>query len=266
MPELHTFSRSAQQLARNPLGVIALFIVLIYGFASSVVGLSGLQAGERAPIVWFLVVFPVLVLGVFSWLVSRHHTKLYSPSDYRQDSSFIEASVEQLEVAAALGAATARRLETEGHPDETAHEARKTVNRVARLITPTALLSARARRILWVDAHMNDSVFEREALQALGFAVVVAQTTQEAIAAFEREAFDIVVSDMCRPPDLRAGFTLLSQLRNYNIPVAYILYTRATTPDQQSEAWKRGALGIINRPGDLVALIIQTTASDADAA
>src|SRR5437868_1744622 len=135
MSGLHTISKSAQQLARNPLGVIALFIVLIYGFASSVVGLSGLQPGERVPIVWFLVVFPVLVLGVFSWLVSRHHTKLYSPSDYRQDSSFIEASVEQLEVAAALGAATARRLETEGHRDETALEARKTVNRVARLIT-----------------------------------------------------------------------------------------------------------------------------------
>jgi DNA-binding NtrC family response regulator len=95
---------------------------------------------------------------------------------------------------------------------------------------------------------------------------VVARTTQEAIAAVEQEAFDVVVSDMCRPPDLRAGFTLLSRLRNYNVAVPYILYSRVTTPDQQAEAWKRGALGIVSRPGDLVAQIIETTASVANAA
>ena len=41
------------------------------------------------PIVWFLVVFPVLVLFVFGWLVSRHHWKLYSPADFRDDEGFI---------------------------------------------------------------------------------------------------------------------------------------------------------------------------------
>jgi hypothetical protein len=165
MSGLQTIATSARQLARNPLGVIALFIVLIYAFASSVVGLGSLQPSERVPIVWFLVIFPVLVLGVFTWLVSQHHTKLYSPSDYRQDSSFIEASVEQLEVAAALGAATARRQETDAGPDETALEARTTANRVARLITPKTLLFTRARKLLWVEDDVDASVFERKALQ-----------------------------------------------------------------------------------------------------
>lgn len=89
---LKEFGETAKGLARNPLGIIALFIVLIYGFAALVVGFSGqLQASERIPIVWFLVVFPVIVLAVFAWLVSKHHRKLYAPSDFKDETHFIEA-------------------------------------------------------------------------------------------------------------------------------------------------------------------------------
>jgi CheY-like chemotaxis protein len=266
MTGLQGFTTSARQLARNPLGVIALFIVLIYAFASSLVGLSSLQPTERLPVIWFLVLFPVLVLGVFAWLVSRHHAKLYSPADYRRDSAFIRASGEQLEVAVALGAASARYQDTSADPEETGREARRLANRVARLITPATLLNARTRRILWVEDRNEAGTFEREALQSLGFVVVVAGTTAEAIAAVERDGFDVIVSDMCRPPDFRAGFTLLGQLRRYNIAVPYILYSRAATPDQQAEAWKRGASGLVSRPSDLVALVIESVASATNAA
>lgn len=90
------FPYKAKGLARNPLGIIALFIVLIYGFASLVVGFSGnLQPVERLPIVWFLVVFPVVVLTVFSWLVSQHHEKLYAPRDYSSDDAFLRGISER---------------------------------------------------------------------------------------------------------------------------------------------------------------------------
>lgn len=91
------FGKTAQGLAKNPLGIIALFIVLIYGFACLVVGVSGhLQSIERLPIIWFMVIFPVIVLGVFAWLVSRHHKKLYAPSDYKDESHFLENSSPEL--------------------------------------------------------------------------------------------------------------------------------------------------------------------------
>lgn len=86
---LATFSDSAKGLAKNPLGIIALFIVLVYGFAALVVGASRLEAGERLPLIWFLVIFPVLVLAVFGWLVSCHHTKLFAPADYKDESNFV---------------------------------------------------------------------------------------------------------------------------------------------------------------------------------
>ena len=36
------------------------------------------------------ILFPVIVLGAFLWLVVKHHKKLYAPSDYRDDKSFLE--------------------------------------------------------------------------------------------------------------------------------------------------------------------------------
>ncbi len=67
------FLSTAQNLARNPLGIIALFIVLVYGIAALVFGFAAtnLDGTERLPIVWFLVLFPVLVLAAFYRLVTE---------------------------------------------------------------------------------------------------------------------------------------------------------------------------------------------------
>jgi hypothetical protein len=81
-------------LSKSPLGIIALFIVLVYGFASLVVGASeSIIAEERVIIVYFMVSFPVLVLAMFGWLVSKHHQKLYTPNDYKNPDSFFDVFV-----------------------------------------------------------------------------------------------------------------------------------------------------------------------------
>jgi hypothetical protein len=84
------FGNTAKKLTHNPLGIIALFIVLVYAFASLVVGFgANLEQTQKTPLIWFLVLFPVLVLLVFAWLVSRHHMKLYAPTDYRDEKLFV---------------------------------------------------------------------------------------------------------------------------------------------------------------------------------
>ena len=94
---LDTIAKSAKDLSRNPLGIIALFIVLVYGFACLLFGFSAatLAGSERLPLIWFVIIFPALVLFMFGWLVSNHHDKLYSPSDYRNDESFLKTTVQQ---------------------------------------------------------------------------------------------------------------------------------------------------------------------------
>lgn len=84
------FAEAAKALTKNPLGIIGLFIVLVYGFACLVLGFSGknLQPDERSPLIWFLVLFPGLILAAFYRLVTNHHKKLYAPSDYRDEKLF----------------------------------------------------------------------------------------------------------------------------------------------------------------------------------
>jgi sugar phosphate permease len=69
------FLTNSKGLAKNPLGIIALFISLIYGFACLVLGISGtsLKENERLILIIFLVVFPIIILVSFVFLVTRHY-------------------------------------------------------------------------------------------------------------------------------------------------------------------------------------------------
>lgn len=82
--------QSAAKLSRNPLGIIALFILLIYGLATTLFGCVGssLTEGQKWWFVIFLVIFPIIVLASFVYLVVKHHPKLYAPGDFRDESNF----------------------------------------------------------------------------------------------------------------------------------------------------------------------------------
>lgn len=84
------FGQTAVKLSQGPLGIIALFIVLIHAFASLVLGLAtDIGEGNRSVLVWFLVLFPVGVFGVFAWIVSTRHLTLYPPQAFREEEHFV---------------------------------------------------------------------------------------------------------------------------------------------------------------------------------
>jgi hypothetical protein len=90
---IKNFTANTKGLTKNPLGIIALFVSLIYGFAclvlsTSISNLHGVN--ERLPLIWFIIAFPLIILIAFIFLVVKHHEKLYSPSDYRADEAFIQ--------------------------------------------------------------------------------------------------------------------------------------------------------------------------------
>jgi hypothetical protein len=86
LPEI----KDSKTLTRNPLGIIALFISLIYGFACLVLGLSGqnFPPEDRTHLVYFLIGFPILILLSFVFLVVKHHNKLYAPADFKDERNF----------------------------------------------------------------------------------------------------------------------------------------------------------------------------------
>jgi cytochrome c oxidase subunit IV len=86
--QVEGFGKVAAGLARNPLGIIALFIVLVYGFACLVTAFAGsFSEVERLPLIYFLVTFPILVLCIFSWLVSRHSGTQLSPHFFERQNA-----------------------------------------------------------------------------------------------------------------------------------------------------------------------------------
>jgi hypothetical protein len=78
---------------------------------------------ERTSLIAFLVVFPVIVLVTFTWLVVKHHTKLYGPGDYKNEVHFVQLNAEdqrrkleeEIDETEALSAST--------RPDERASDA-----------------------------------------------------------------------------------------------------------------------------------------------
>ncbi|NUU43066.1 hypothetical protein [Tardiphaga robiniae] len=147
---------------RNPLSIVALFISLIYGMSALLFGTSvaRLSPGNQSVMVWFIVIFPFAVLGVFAWLVAKHHQKLYGPSDYRSEDVF--ASTFQPATAKEI----ARKLEADVKTQhEEAAEGSEIAGREGAVIKPGPLqfkIKSEAIRSAYILENLALQRLERE--------------------------------------------------------------------------------------------------------
>ena len=114
----------------------------------------------------------------------------------------------------------------------------------------------RSPQLLWVDDYPSNNRNERRALQALGMFVEAAISTEDALARIDQHGqYDVIISDMGRPPDARAGYTLLSALRERGDRTPYVIYASSREPEHFNEAVTNGAVGCTNVPSELVELV-----------
>ena len=87
------------KLTKNPLGIIALFILLTYGITSIVFGIvnNNITEYQKWAFVVFIILFPIIVLITFYRLVTKYHTHLYSPGEYRNEEYFLGITDKKLE-------------------------------------------------------------------------------------------------------------------------------------------------------------------------
>jgi hypothetical protein len=83
------FGEIAFKLSRNPLGVLSLAFVLVYGIAGYICTSTSLQEDDRRILIWFTVFFPLIILITFYRLVTEHSTKLFAPGDFSVESNFL---------------------------------------------------------------------------------------------------------------------------------------------------------------------------------
>jgi CheY-like chemotaxis protein len=157
-----------------------------------------------------------------------------------------------------------RRVEgQDGMPLRLPEAIAKTLQLLA-LISPsqeaTALRSATAAKrtggsVLWVDENPSNNFYERRTLEGAGITITLSTSTDDALGKLVRNRFDVIISDMSRPPDNLAGFTLLEEVRKLGKVVPFVLYTSSRQPKQVAEAKQRGAFGQTNSPNELFTMV-----------
>lgn len=246
--DVKNFGTTAKSLARNPLGIIALFIVLVYGFASLVTAFAGsFTAAERIPLIYFLIGFPVLVLGVFAWLVSKHSGKLFAPSDFKDEENYVKM---QMAVVASLTAATSK-------GDAPASEAQlHKIVEVVRAAGPAAGTGDGWRNhILWVDDRPENNTYERQAFEAMGLRFTLALSTDEAFERLAQVQFAAIISDMGRREGPREGYILLDRLRKEGDRTPLFFYAASNAPEHKRETRLHGGQGCTNNAEELFEMV-----------
>jgi len=237
-------------LARNPLGIIALFIALVYALASLVAIYAGnLASNERLPLIYFLILFPVLVLGVFVWLVIRHSEKLYSPSDFKDEENYMKLRAAVLMGAAAEGA-KAQKAESDARIPDIADFIQN--------VNPTQRkYRARLRnQILWVDDNPENNTYVLEAFEAMGLQITLALSTKEAFEKLSQIRYATVISDMKRREGPREGYVLLDGLREKGDLTPVFFYSSWVEPEHRQETFKHGGQGCTDDPQELFEMVI----------
>jgi CheY-like chemotaxis protein len=250
MSELDSFGKTARDLSKNPLGIIALFIVLVYAMASLVL-IEGnkLTTHERDHFVWFLVAYPVLVILLFSWLVIRHVEKLYAPADFKDQSHWMEL---RMRAAVAVGAASSQDKESDW-PD---------VNRLANVISDATYETngdkPRLRALLWVDDRAERSnAFARTAFESLGWGITLVRSTDEAMNELQQHSYDAIISDMRRPEGDREGHRLLKLVREAGINTPFYIHSGENSADLVSDTMRLGGNGHTSSAGNLFEMVVR---------
>jgi CheY-like chemotaxis protein len=162
----------------------------------------------------------------------------------------------QAEAASALAVAAVSRSEAGATPDATARDARAAFDVVAETVTPRAIRRAARSTVLWVDDNPTNNTYERKALEALGVTFVLAKSTDEALDKLRPQSIDLIISDMGRPSDSQAGYTLLDKLRASGDRTPFVIYAGSRASEHRAEARRRGAIGCTNRPDELFEMVL----------
>lgn len=252
--QVKSFAESAKGFTNSPLGIIALFIVLVYGFATLAVSFGSNLSGHIAPLIYFLVIFPVIVFIGFLWLVSKHHDKIYGPSDFKNEENFLKM---RMSAVASLAAATAKQTEGSNH-ESTEQQLNSIVELVSKTRPQKIKESGRnwKNKILWVDDSPENNIYERKAFESQGIEFSLALSTNEAIEILKNNKYAAIISDMGRKEGSQEGYVLLEKIRKLGLQTPFFIYAGSNAPEHKMMALERGAQGSTNRAQELFEMVM----------
>ena len=97
------------------------------------------------------------------------------------------------------------------------------------------------KSILWVDDNPNNNSLAVRALRKYGLEVEQVLSTEAAMEVLGRQRLDLVISDMGRAANMRAGYELLDAVRSRGISTPFFIFAGDDKPEFRREAKSRGA-------------------------
>ena len=205
--------------------------------------------------------WPVIVLLVIVYFGTplKRFLRDVGEFTFKAGTAGLEATArrQQFEAAALLGAASAKSGTPPTEklvPDE--EKAREIASVVSQAVRPRIIRRLSEASVLWVDDNPSNNLYERRALEALGIRFTISTYTEDALEKMRPNRYDAIISDMGRPPDDRAGYTLLAEKQKLGDKAPLIIYSSSNLPEHKAEARRRGAFGGTNNPQELFQLVI----------
>lgn len=200
-----------------------------------------------------VVVWPIILILLFMRLEPQIK-KMMGEKDIQIKAAGFEASFTrpQIEAAAALGAASARKTDSGETEIASPSDVADTLARA--LPDAKAQESLSSARVLWVDDRPENNRYERASLEALGVTFDLSLSTEDALTKLRARNYDLIISDMGRPPDPQAGYTLLDRLRASGDQTPYIIYAGSRLPEHVAQAKEHGAVGCTNSARELISM------------
>ena len=137
---------------------------------------------------------------------------------------------------------------------------------VERAFSPTTLDNMIGKSVLWVDDNPANNELAVRAFRKFRLDVEQVISTDAALAALSRRNFDLVISDMGRGEDMRAGYDLLARIRSLGSKVPFFIFAGLDTPKYRREAAELGAQLSTNDMLELVDSTVKYLGTDPEGA
>jgi CheY-like chemotaxis protein len=144
----------------------------------------------------------------------------------------------------------------EASPLSMVEKTRDAAKSITRLITPKTSQQLSEAWVLWVDDRPWKNTNVKQALEALGIQFTLSKSTEEALQRISLKDYNVIISDMERPADKRAGYTLWEKLKEKHITTPFIIYSSQRGSSQLAEDLRSGVYGASNSALELLELVV----------
>ena len=117
----------------------------------------------------------------------------------------------------------------------------RVINRVKR-IAPVL----QGAQILWIDDNPDNNIHERKVMRSLGIFVDLAMSSDEAIKMLKQGDYQVIITDMKRGSEEKAGETFIKVLMDQKVYKWTIIYS------SRYKGRPEGAFAVTNRPDHLL--------------